>query len=139
MNVSRGSASACCSILLFLSAFSVFGPDTSALGKEKDKKKEAAPYALLMGTCFNQDGFSLPGAKVVIESVSQTGIKPKKQKWEMVSSPRGEFAARLPAGRNTFKVSASKAGFRPVTKDIFFEGDERQDIILTLETEAGSK
>jgi hypothetical protein len=41
----------------------------------------------------------LAGASVQIELTSEPKVKLKKKKWEAISSPRGEFAIRLPAGQ----------------------------------------
>lgn len=109
------------------------------LAKHKEKQKPAEPYALLFGTCFDARGFSLPGASVVVELASAPAVKLKKKKWDLVSSPRGEFAVRLPAGRHTFRVAAAKEGFKPAEKIVSFEADERQDIVLSLEAEPGKK
>ncbi len=106
-------------------------------GMAKEKKNE--PFALLMGTCFGEQGFSMPGVKVLVAIKPDSGIKTKKKKWELVSSPRGEFAVRLPAGHNTFVIDASKEGFKPVEKTITFENDERQDVIIKLEPEPKKK
>jgi hypothetical protein len=108
-------------------------------GKDKEKQKSAEPYALLYGACFDGRGFSLPGASVVVELASEPAGKMKKKKWEMVSSPRGEFAVRLPAGRHTFRVAAAKDGFKSTEKTVSFEADERQDMILRMEAESGKK
>ena len=107
--------------------------------KDKERQKEPEPYALLFGTCFDGRGFSLPGASVVIELTSEPVVKVKKKKWELLSSPRGEFAVRLPAGRHSFRVAAAKDGFKAVEKTVSFESDERQDIVLQLEGESGRK
>lgn len=107
--------------------------------KDKERQKEPEPYALLFGTCFDGRGFSLPGASVVIELTSEPVVKVKKKKWELLSSPRGEFAVRLPAGRHSFRVAAAKDGFKAVEKTVLFESDERQDIVLQLEGESGRK
>lgn len=129
-------------ILLTLVIVFGLGLDSSQpvlLGKETPNEKQSEPFALLIGTCFNESGFSLPGAKVVVELTSESAVKLKRKKWEMVSSPRGEFAIRLPAGQLTFKVKVSKDGFKPAEKTVYFEGDERQDIVLRLEAEPGKK
>lgn len=105
----------------------------------KDKKKEPDPYALLFGTCFNEQGFSLPGARVIVELVSEPAVKMKRKKWEMVSSPRGEFAIRLPAGRHLFKITATREGFKPAETAVSFEADERQDVVLKLESTSAEK
>jgi len=102
----------------------------------KDKEKQPEPYALLSGTCFDGRGFRLSGASVQAELTSEPTVKLKKKKWEAISSPRGEFAIRLPAGQHTFRVAAAKDGFKSVEKTVSFEADERQDIALSLEAES---
>lgn len=105
----------------------------------KDKKQAPETFALLIGTCFNEQGFSLPGARVLVELVGLAEGRAKKRKWEMVSSPRGEFAVRLPVGPHRFRVTARKEGYKPTEKVVSFEADERQDIVLTLEAEASKR
>ena len=109
------------------------------LSAAKEKEKQPESYALLSGTCFDGRGFRLSGASVRAELTSEPKVKLKKNKWEAISSPRGEFAIRLPAGQYTFRVSAAKDGFKPVEKTVSFEADERQDIALSLEAEPTSK
>jgi hypothetical protein len=96
-------------------------------------RKVVEPYCLLVGSCFNQKGFSMPGVSIVVEMKVEPGRKLKKRKWELISSPRGEFAVRLPAGKNSFLVSATKKGCKPVEKAVEFVNDERQDIVLNME------
>ena len=105
----------------------------------KDKEKQSESYALLSGTCFDGRGFRLSGASVQVELTSEPTAKVKKKKWEAISSPRGEFAIRLPAGQYTFRVAAAKDGFKSVEKTVSFEADERQDIALSLEAEPTKK
>jgi hypothetical protein len=105
----------------------------------KDKEEQPESYALLSGTCFDGRGFRLSGASVQVELTSETSVKLKKKRWEASSSPRGEFAIRLPAGRHTFRVAAAKEGFKSVEKTVSFEADERLDIALSLEAEPAKK
>jgi hypothetical protein len=105
----------------------------------KDKERQPESYALLSGTCFDGRGFRLAGASVQAELTSEPTVKLKKKKWEAISSPRGEFAIRLPAGRHTFRVAAAKDGFKSVEKTVSFEADERQDVALSLEAEPTKK
>jgi hypothetical protein len=105
----------------------------------KDKETQPESYALLSGTCFDGRGFRLAGASVQAELASEPTVKLKKKKWEVISSPRGEFAIRLPAGPHTFRVAAAKDGFKSVEKTVSFEADERQDIALSLEPEPTKK
>jgi hypothetical protein len=105
----------------------------SSVIEAKDKGKEAEPYCLLVGSCFNPKGFSLPGVSIVVEMKLEPARKVKKRKWELVSSPRGEFAVRLPAGKNTFLVTATMKGYKAIEKKVEFLNDERQDIALNME------
>ena len=105
----------------------------------KDKEKQSGSYALLSGTCFDGRGFRLSGASVQVELTSEPTAKVKKKRWEAISSPRGEFAIRLPAGQYTFRVAAAKDGFKSIEKTVSFEADERQDIALSLEAEPTKK
>lgn len=110
--------------------------ERSVLGTPKEKEKQAEPFALLIGTCFDETGFSLSGAKVIIQLMSsESGTK----KWERLSSPRGEFAVRLPPGKNSFRVTASKDGFQSAEKTVSFEGEERLDLMLHLQREPRRK
>jgi hypothetical protein len=99
---------------------------TSAEGKERE------PYALLMGSCFDQRGFSLPGVTLVVQMEPPVDQKVKQQRWRMLSSPRGEFAVRLPAGKHSYLINASKRGFMTLEKTVAFEGEERHDIIFNM-------
>lgn len=102
-----------------------------AKGKKKDVESEA--YALLGGTCINEKGLSLPG--VTIEANLQNSSEPKlrKKKWTTSTDGRGEFAVRLPAGKATFQVKASKKGYQSQEKTVGFNGDERQDLLFHME------
>lgn len=97
----------------------------------KGKKVEA--YCLLAGSSFNERGFSLSGVTILVEMKVEEAQKVKKRKWELVSSPRGEFAVRLPAGKNSFLVMATKKGYKAIEKTVEFGYDERQDIVFNME------
>ena len=97
----------------------------------KGKKLEA--YCLLVGSSFNERGFSLSGVTILVKMKVEEAQKVKKRKWELISSPRGEFAVRLPAGRNFFLVTATKKGYKAIEKTVEFGYDERQDIVFNME------
>lgn len=94
------------------------------------KEKEPDSFALLVGSCFNNDGFSLPGTSIRVEMQMNQEKQGKVEKWQTVSDARGEFALRLPAGRHSFLIKASREGFVPLEATVSFVQDERQDIIL---------
>jgi hypothetical protein len=58
--------------------------------------------------------------------------KPAKKLQEQVSSPRGEFAFRVPAKPATYVVSTTLKGFEPVSKDFQVTGPEEINKTLTL-------
>lgn len=89
-----------------------------------------APYALIFGTVFTQDGRAAAGVKVKIRRA-----KKKKAGWEFISDRRGEFALRVPAGKASYVIwldlkDRQLAEKTAVTVNI--ENDERQDITLHL-------
>lgn len=103
------------------------------------KEKEPEPFALLVGTCTNDEGFSLPGATIRVEMQSNEGKHGKVKKWQTLSDARGEFALRLPPGRHTFLVYGSRAGFASAQGTVSFAQDERQNIILKFKLESSKQ
>ena len=95
-------------------------------GSQKRPKDKHQPHALLFGTVFNEDGRLVRGARVT--------VKPKetKGKWETGSDNQGEFAVHLPAGKAVYIVEVLAPGLAPGKKEVAFEGDERQDVVVHL-------
>src|SRR5262249_32774896 len=102
------------------------------------KDKEIPPYCLLMGSCFNDKGLSLPGVDILVERKQDPAIKGNR-KWDLIPSPGEDFAVRLPAGKGTFMVTAKKKGYKPMQKVVEFIYDERQDIIFNMALMADEK
>lgn len=125
-------------IVIFGTALLVVGLSLN-LSVVTAKEKKESPYALLVGTCFNEKGFSLPGVIIMVEMKSEAVQKAKKKKWNMISNSHGEFAVRLPAGDHTFLVSASKKGVKYTEKTVTFTGDERQDVVFNMDTVSEQK
>ena len=109
-----------------LCGFLILLQDAPPLAKEK----EPDTFALLVGSCFNSDGFSLPGATIRVEIQTNLEKHGKVKTWQAISDARGEFALRLPAGRHSFLIKASREGFVSLEQTVSFVQDERQDIIL---------
>jgi len=103
------------------------------------KEKESEPFALLVGSCFHGEGFSLPGARIRVEIQPEEGKHSQVKKWQTISDTRGEFALRLPAGRHSFLIKASREGFTPLEKTVSFVQDERQNVILKFELDSSKK
>ncbi len=96
----------------------------------KDKKPKAdlkIDYALIKGTVFREDGFTLRGAKV-----SCRRAEDKKPKWETLSGEDGEFAFRLPTGKMEYIIDVEMKGYQSNSKKVEIANDERQDISITL-------
>jgi len=106
----------------------------SARGSGGEKPK---PYALIYGTVWDPDGHPLYGIKVKIRRASE-----KKARWELYSNHIGEFAQRLPAGKEDYIVWADVKGYKlpsgkqlkpGVEVTVHIDNDERSDIGLHLD------
>lgn len=96
-------------------------------------KKKPEPYAIIAGTVFQESGFSLRGANVVL---TLQGDPKAKKLQEAVSDVRGEFAFHVPAKPAAYMVKASLKGYRPEEKQATVSGEERIDVTLTLVQES---
>jgi len=94
-----------------------------------------APHSVVAGTVFRENGFSLPGAALTVAVKDLPGA-PKMKKIQSVSSPRGEFAFRVPPGAATYVVKASMKGFQSVEKEASVSADERVEVTLVLPAES---
>jgi hypothetical protein len=93
--------------------------------------RNEAPHAVVAGTVFRENGFSLPGAAVTL------AVKDKKaKKLQSVSDGRGEFAFRVPPGAATYVITASLKGFQSVEKEASVSAEERVEVTLVLPAES---
>jgi hypothetical protein len=96
-----------------------------------------APHAVVAGTVFRENGFSLPGAAVTLAVKQVPGVpKAKAKKLQSVSDGRGEFAFRVPPGSAMYVVRASLKGFQSVEKEASVSGEERVEVTLVLPAES---
>ena len=96
-----------------------------------------APHAVVAGTVFRENGFSLPGAEVTLAVKDEPGVpKRKMRKLQSVSDPRGEFAFRVSPGAATYVVRASMKGFQSIEKEASVSGEERVEVTLVLPAES---
>lgn len=100
-----------------------------SLAKDKNKKKEREPQALVAGTIFRNTGHALRGAEVSVV-YSESG---RKGAWKGLSDSRGEFAVRIPAGAASYTVSIKAEGFRTQQKSVTVSADERIDLSFLME------
>jgi len=104
---------------------------------EPQKNTAAKDYALIVGTVW--DANDHPIANVPITIRTATG---KKAKWDLVSNQRGEFAQRVPPGRQDYVIQADiktpKGQPKPeITVQI--EDNERKDVGLHLKQQGPAK
>jgi hypothetical protein len=108
-------------------------------GAAESKRKSAspaAPFALIAGTSFRPPGLSLPGAKVTIKPDAPVGdlkLKPAQAD----TDSRGEFAFRVPAVPMRWTVYVERKGYRPETRTVQVEGEQRVDLSILLEPDGG--
>ena len=95
-------------------------------------KSKAAPSAVIAGTVFRDPGFAQPGASVVL--VLKTA--PSKKLQQQISDARGEFSFRVPAGPNTYLVSATLKGFQTAREEIEIQALEQINATLLLVPES---
>jgi hypothetical protein len=107
--------------LALLLVFSLAG------GAAEKKKSRFVPQAILAGTVFQESGFLLRGARVVVYPVE----KPKDKK-EVLTDMAGEFAVRVPARKGRYTIEASAPGFVPDSKTVEVSGDERLEVTFRL-------
>jgi hypothetical protein len=94
-------------------------------------------YALIMGTVWGPDDRPVAGVPIRIHSV--TG---KKTKWDLVSDSRGEFAQRVPVGRQDYVIEAevkTPKGEPGPEITVQIEDNERKDVGLHLKGKAPVK
>lgn len=97
-----------------------------APGAEKDKPK-GAPQTLLYGSVFQENGFSLRGARVAV-----SGGQKNRVKKQTVTDLQGEFAVRVPGGQASYTVEVSAEGFTSEKKTVEVTVEERVDMTFRL-------
>jgi hypothetical protein len=99
----------------------------SSTSAEKTAKKD---YALIYGTVWGPDNHTVAGVPISIRRVSD-----KKPKWELVSDRRGEFAQRVPVGKQDYIVQAdikTPKGQPKPDVTVHIDDNERKDIGIHL-------
>jgi hypothetical protein len=89
-------------------------------------------YAVIAGTVFRENGFSLPGAAVTLSRKDA----PKVKRLQSVSDSRGEFAFRVPPAPAAYVVKASLKGHQSAEKEVSVTGEERVEVTLALPSES---
>ena len=98
-------------------------------------KQKDGPDAVIAGTVFRDPGFAQPGASVALALKSA----PAKKLQHQISSPRGEFTFRIPAGPNRYLITATLKGFQAASEEIEIQGEEQINATLLLVPESKQK
>lgn len=88
------------------------------------------PYALLAGTVFRENGLAFPGASLELRPTLPTK---KRKNLKLLSSPRGEFAVRVPPGPAEYLIAVKAEGYQSAEKSVKIVGDERIDVTFLME------
>jgi hypothetical protein len=86
----------CLSVVLSLAGSAI---DASVFSSSGDKPEK--PYALIFGTVWGPNDHPLFGVRVKIRREGE-----KKVRWELYSDHHGEFAQRVPAGKQDYVIWA---------------------------------
>jgi hypothetical protein len=97
--------------------------------------KHETPYALIFGTVWGPDDHPVYAVKIKIRRESE-----KKARWEVLSDHNGEFAQRVPAGKQDYVIWADTKGLKSNSGNqlqgeevkVHVDGDERVDTGLHL-------
>lgn len=91
-------------------------------------KKTSAAEGVVAGSVFNENGRSLPGARVL---VAPQGAPKKKR--QAATDGRGEFAVRVPAGPVSYVVTVEANGFAAQSKTVQVFESEKTSVTFLLE------
>ena len=128
----------CLSLCVSVCVLTTLGFDKSAVAADKfppGQPQRETPYALIFGTVWGPDDRPVYGVKIKIRREGE-----KKVRWEQYSNRSGEFAQRVPAGKQDYVVWADLKGLkstngRPLLGEevkVHVDGDERVDTGLHL-------
>lgn len=81
---------------------------TTNLGDRLILTVDQGTLVIIKGSVFNQDGLSVPDAKVEIEKILNDGTTKKVD--STYTTETGEFTFRFPPGEAKFRITATKEG-----------------------------
>ena len=114
----------------FLLASFLLAASAGSLAAQGNRQK--GETAVIAGTVFRDPGFAQGGALVVLALKSS----PTKKLQEQTTASRGEFSFRIPAGPQSYVVSATLKGFQTAREEIEIQGLEQINATLLLVPES---
>ena len=121
---------------LCLSGVTCFARSAVAVaGLPSAEHQREKPYAVIFGTVWGPDDHPVYGVRIKIRRENE-----KKARWEVYSDHHGEFAQRVPAGRQDYLIRADLKGSKSRNGNqlqgdevkVHVDGDERVDTGLHL-------
>jgi hypothetical protein len=103
------------------------------LGAAPKKKPVLDTYALVSVSVFDDRGYALTGADVILAPEVQPT---KANTIEMVSGARGEAVVRVPPGPMHYNATVHAKGFQSQRKTVGVEDQERVEVTFQLERES---
>lgn len=110
-------------------------PSAAAARLSSGDSNHEKPYAVIFGTVWGPDDHPLYAVKIRLRREDE-----KKARWELYSDHNGEFALRVPAGKQNYVLWADLKGrksqngsqLRGEEIKVHVDGDERVDTGLHL-------
>ena len=97
------------------------------------KKPVLDTYAVVSVSVFDDSGYALTGAEVILAP----DVQPTKANTiEMVSGARGEAVVRVPPGPMHYNATVHAKGFQSQRKTVSVEDQERVEVTFQLERES---
>ncbi|HEV2195888.1 MAG TPA: carboxypeptidase-like regulatory domain-containing protein [Candidatus Acidoferrum sp.] len=102
------------------------GPAQDSSSKEKPGKNKYSHLNdfLIRGTVFNEKALSFPDVELRFRKEGE-----KKYKWETRTNSRGEFAVRVPQGRN-YEILVHVKGFSDQTRTVEAKGGGNEETLV---------
>lgn len=102
--------------------------------------EKPSAYAVIIGTVFRESGHAFAGVEVALTAIPPTPGPAKKAKAQkLVASGRGEVVFRVPPGPMRYTLTVKAKGYKPLSKTVDIQAEERQDVSFLLELSAGEK
>jgi Carboxypeptidase regulatory-like domain len=102
-------------------------PQQAETGSSSSKSKtKLIPSYLIVGTVFNENSLSFPGAEVLIRKSGE-----KKVRWNTATNSRGEFAMRVPPGFE-YVVTVKAKKYEDKTEQVDAKVDVQQRLSIKL-------
>jgi len=108
-----------------------------ALPAAARKKSVLETYAVVSGSVFDDSGYALAGAAVILASQIQPDkARGNAKPMNAVSDARGEFVLRVPPGPMQYTLTVTATGHKSQQKSISIEDQERVEVTFQLERES---